>query len=139
MVIGPVDAASATAFIDFARSVLEGYGSDDESLDDRVAAEVVTRFRGYLDEWDLVAERGGEFKWATEIDLEQVEYLAHAFYRVAGKATEAAQVRGHRMMPIEADAFYESLVQGLLHALEIAGTPAAEFAEELRQFWPRFG
>jgi hypothetical protein len=136
--IGPVEAASAAAFIDYARAVLEGYGLEEEPIDDQIGVEVAKRFRGYLDEWARVASRGGEFKWTAEIDLEQVEYLVHAFYRVARRATDAAHVRGHRLMPIEADAFYESLVQGLLHALEAAGTPAAEFAEELRQFWPRF-
>jgi hypothetical protein len=136
--IGPVEAESATAFVDYARAVLEGYGLEDDPIDDHIGVEVAKRFRSYLDEWARVAKRGGEFKWTTEIDLEQIEYLVHAFHRVAGRAVEAAQVRGHRLMPIEADAFYESLVHGLLHALEAEGTPAAEFAEELRQFWPRF-
>ncbi len=127
------------AWVDYARAVLEGYGFDDERpVDDRVGAEVVKSFRQYLDQWARVAKRGGEFKWSAEVDLEEVEYLVHAFYRVASLATEAATARGRRLMPPEAEAFYASLVHGLLDALESAGTPAAEFAEELRQFWPRF-
>jgi hypothetical protein len=119
--------------------VLAGYGFDDERpVDNRVGAEVVKSFRQYLDQWALVAKRGGEFKWSAEVDLEEVEYLVHAFYRVASLATEAATARGRRLMPPEAEPFYASLVHGLLDALESAGTPAAEFAEELRQFWPRF-
>ena len=39
-------------------------------------------------------------------------------------------------MPPEGEEFYMSLVHGLLDGLESEGTPAAEFAEELRQFWP---
>jgi hypothetical protein len=138
--IGPVAAASATAWIDYARAVLEGYGFDDERpVDGHLGSEVVTSFRNYLDQWAHVAKRGGEFKWTAEVDLEEVEYLVHAFYRVASLATEAAEARGKRLMPPEAEPFYASLVHGLLDALESSGAPAAEFAEELRQFWPRFG
>jgi hypothetical protein len=135
--IGPVAASSATAWIDYARAVLEGYGlDDDEPVDKHVGSEVVASFRKYLDQWARVAKRGGEFKWSAEIDLEEVEYLVHAFYRLATRANDAAEARGHFYMPTEGEAFYMSLVHGLLDALESEGTPAAEFAEELRQFWP---
>ena len=83
-------------------------------------------------------KRGGEFKWTAEVDLEEVEYLVHAFYRVASRAADAAEQRGSRLMPPEGQAFYAALVLGVLDALESAGTPAAEFAGELRQFWPGF-
>jgi hypothetical protein len=136
--IGPVAASSAMAWIDYARAVLEGYGFDDEPVENQVGAEVVKSFRYYLDDWNRVAKRGGEFKWSAEVDMEEVEYLVHAFYRVAGRATAAAEARGTRLMPPEGEPFYNCLVLGLLDALEGAGTPAAEFAEELRQFWPGF-
>jgi hypothetical protein len=135
--IGPVAASSATPFIEYARAVLDGYGlDDDEPVDTRVGSEVVASFRRYLDQWARIAKRGGEFKWSTELDLEEMEYLVHAFYRIATRANAAAEARGRFYMPPEGEAFYMSLVHGLLDALESAGTPAAEFAEELRQFWP---
>jgi hypothetical protein len=134
--IGPIPASSAKAFIEFARAVLEGYGLDDKPVDDELGAEVVASFRSYLDQWARVAKRGGEFKWSGEASLEEVEYLVHAFYRLAGRATAAAEERGRKLMPPEGAEFYNALVLGLLDALEAAGTPAAEFAEELRQFWP---
>src|SRR3954452_13886032 len=133
--IGPVAAESAQAWIDYARAVLEGYGFDDERpVDNQIGSEVVDSFRRYLDQWARIAKRGGDFKWSAEIDFEQVVYLVHAFHRVAGSATAAATARGSRLMPAAGEAFYASLVHGLLDALEAAGTPAAEFAEELRQF-----
>jgi hypothetical protein len=135
--IGPVAASSATAWVGYARAVLEGYGlDDDEPVDKHIGSEVVVSFRRLLDEWARVADRGGEFKWSTELDLEEVEYLVHAFYRIATRANAAAAARGRFYMPPEGEAFYMSLVHGVLDALESAGTPAAEFAEELRQFWP---
>jgi hypothetical protein len=135
--IGPVAASSATAWIDYAGAVLEGYGlDDDEPVDKHVGSEVVAAFRKYLDQWARVAKRGGEFKWSAEVDLEEVEYLVHAFYRIATRANAAAEARGQFYMPPEGEEFYMSLVHGVLDALESAGTPAAEFAEELRQFWP---
>ena len=103
---------------------------------DMTAPESFRAFRTYLDQWAGVAKRGGEFKWSADIDLEQVEYLVHAFYRIATRANAAAEARGRFYMPPEGEAFYMSLIHGVLDALESAGTPAAEFAEELRQFWP---
>ena len=134
--IGPVPAASATVWIDYARAVLEGYGLGDQPVDDEIGVEVVRSFRSYLDQWARIAKQGGEFKWSADVDLEEVEYLVHAFYRLAGKATAAAEERGRKLMPPEGADFYNALVIGVLGALEAAGTPAAEFAEELRQFWP---
>ncbi len=134
--IGPVPVASATAWIGYARAVLKGYGLGDVPVDDEVGTEVVDRFRQYLDDWERIAKKGGDFKWSADIDLEQAEYLVHSFYRLANRAAAAAEQRGSRLMPPEGEAFYASLVMGLLDALEGAGTPAAEFAEELRLFWP---
>jgi len=68
--IGPVAAASATAWIDYARAVLEGYGFDGQLVDDQLGTEIVTSFRRYLDRWTRIAERGGEFRWTAELDLE---------------------------------------------------------------------
>lgn len=135
--IGPVSATSATAWIGYARAVLTGYGfPTPTTVDQQVGSDVAESFRHYLDEWDAIAAHGGEFKWVADVDLEVVEYLVHAFYRVAAQLADAAERRGSRLMPDEAGPFYASLVTGLLAGLRTAGEPAADFAEELESFWP---
>ena len=100
------------AWVDYARAVLEGYGLDDDEPVDEA-----NRFRGRRlvppassTSGRAVAKRGGEFKWSTELDLEEVEYLVHAFYRVAGRANAAAEARGRSVDAARGEAFYTSLV-----------------------------
>jgi hypothetical protein len=138
--IGPVPASSATAWITFARTVLTGSGRRDQRVDVALGEDVATAFHQYLDEWEdlaaSAARSGGDFKWAIEIDVEQVEYLVHAFYRIAEQMAAAAEARGRTIMPPEAAEFYASLVTGLLDGLDEEGQSASVFATELRRFWP---
>ena len=128
--VGPVDSASAKAWIGFARDVVDRQTGGTISDDLRVA------FDTYLDEWSTIADSGPVFRWALEIDAEVVEYLVHGFYRVAEVITEQAQVRGSRISPVEGDAFYAALVNALLDALGEESPANAEFASYLRAFWP---
>src|SRR4051794_19521345 len=108
--IGPVPAESAEAWIGYARKVLDGARFSGRKLDAGVPQEVAQSFRQYLDAWLSIADRGGDFKWADEVDPAQVEYLVHAFYRAAQRVSDVAQARGRTTMPAEAAPFYSSLV-----------------------------
>jgi hypothetical protein len=134
--IGPIPAASALAWVGFARMVLTGSGQRDQRVKVDLGDDVAAAFHQYLDEWEDLAAAGGEFKWSIEIDAEHVEYLVHAFYRVAEQMAAAAERRGHTIMPDDAAMFYASLVTGLLDGLEEEGQSASVFAAELRRFWP---
>jgi hypothetical protein len=136
--VGPVASASAIAWVGYARAVLSGFGLRGANVEDDVGAEVVQAFRVYLAEWEATAASSSEFKWSADVDPESVQYLVHAFYRVAQRLADAAEQRGTRLMPPEAEAFNISLVTGLLDSLEAEGEPMAAFAEELRGFWPGF-
>lgn len=133
--IGPVEASSARAWIAFARDVLSPRRAHDaETLPDDVRAG----FEAYLAEWEAAAARSDQLRWESEVDVELLEYLVHAFYRVATRLAEEAERRGSRVSPPEGEAFYRSLVTGLLDALSMAGNGRAAFAEELRSFWPGY-
>jgi hypothetical protein len=136
--IGPVASASAIAWVAYARAVLTGFGLRGAKVEADLGAEVVQAFRGYLEEWEAAAASSREFKWSADVDPEAVQYLVHAFYRVVQRLADAAEQRGTRLMPPEAEAFNTSLVTGLLDSLEAEGEPVAAFAEELRGFWPGF-
>lgn len=131
--VGPVPAGSATAWIAYARAVLrKRRAHDPETLPDDVRQDFVA----YLDTWEQAASRGPEMRWSAEIDPAKAEYLVHGFYRVASRLAEEADRRGARQAPVEGDAFYRSLVNALLDAMSAEGGSVAQFADELRPFWP---
>src|SRR5215831_5291416 len=128
--VGPVSSASAEAWIGYARQVLDGARLAGRKVDAGVSDEVAETFRHFLDEWQSIADRGGDFKWTHDLEPDQVEYLVHAFYRAAQRMSETAQARGRTTMPPDAAPFYSSLVAGLLDALQAESAGTAGFAEE---------
>ena len=98
--------------------------------------DVVQGFRSMLDEWSSVAERGPKFRWATDLPVDVVEYLVHAFFRIAQQLADEAELRGSALAPADSDEFYWALVRSLLAALSDGGGSAGEFAEHLKSFWP---
>jgi hypothetical protein len=136
--VGPVSAASALAWLDYARTLVDGGRIKGRRVDAGIPGEVAESFGRYLDSWQLIADKGGDFKWVDEVDPEEAEYLVLAFYRAAQRMNELAVARGRTIMPPEAALFYACLVNGLLDALASEGKSTAGFAEELRGFWPGF-
>jgi hypothetical protein len=136
--VGPVPAASAIAWIGYARTVIAGGRVKGRRVDAGVSGEIAESFGRYLDKWQAIADKGGDFKWVDEVNPEEAEYLVLAFFRAAQHLSELAEARGRTSMPDEAAPFYASLVIGVLDALEAEGASTAGFAEELRGFWPGF-
>jgi hypothetical protein len=132
--IGPVEASSARAWIAFARDVIGQRRAHDAQT---LPGDVRAGFEAYLSEWEDAIE-GDEVRWESEVDVELLEYLVHAFYRVATRLAEEAERRGSRISPPEGEAFYRCVVTGLLDALSRSGNGRAAFAEELRSFWPGY-
>jgi hypothetical protein len=131
--LGPLPSESARAWLAYARHVVvTPRAHDAETLND----EIRHAFESYLTEWDKAAADDPVFRWETEVDGELVEYLVHAFYRVAVRLSEEAERRGGRLAPPEGDIFYAALVRALLDAMEAETVAAAEFAGHLRAFWP---
>lgn len=128
VVVGPASSESATAFVDYASSVLDRDVAE-------LPADVVHPFRRYLAEWRNLASVGTAFEWDTEVPAETAEYLVLAFYRMAKRLAEAAATAGPAAPPA-ADEFYRLLVTALLDGLVAEGHASAEFAEHLRSFWP---
>jgi hypothetical protein len=129
--VGPVPSASAIAFVDYAERVLgepNGPGAD-------LPSDVVDGFGAYLVEWRKLAGARSELIWETDVPLELAEYLVHAFYRLAQRVDQRAQLGGGGP-PEAGGAFYLSLVEGLLVGLAEEGASGKEFAEHLRTFWP---
>lgn len=135
VVVGPVSADSAEAWIGFAREVVE----DLESLapgECFATTEVRSIFEGYLAEWAAVAAADEKFVWEQDIPAEQVEYHVHAFHQAATMLAKHEERTGERRSPVEGDEFYLGLLNGVLTSLEAEGPASAAFAQYLGQFWP---
>lgn len=134
--IGPVPAASVTAWVGYARKALEGVvgepGSDGVWLPD----DTVDTFVRYLDDWEAAATGVEEMRWEHEVPADEAEYLSHAFFRVASNLAARAEDRGFSEAPPESEEFYRMLVTSFLRALEAEGQGSQEFSEHLRSFWP---
>ena len=134
MHVGPASSASTLAWITYARAVLDR--ADDVAGTAAVPDDVVRRFSGFLDQWQAAAEQHPEVSWNAEVEADELEFLAHAFLRIAEALAAEADVRGAPSAPPEADEFYQALVQGIVDALAAEDPARAQFSEQLRQAWP---
>jgi hypothetical protein len=134
--IGPVPASSVTAWVGYARKALDEVVGEPGSDGVWLPEDTVTTFVQYLDAWEEAAVGVDEVRWAADVPAAEAEYLSHAFFRVVSNLAARADERGYTMAPPESEAFYRSLVQGFLVALDAEGHGSQEFSEHLRSFWP---
>jgi hypothetical protein len=133
VVIGPVDAGSARAWLSYAEQVLDEVGSLAPGAC-FTSPDTLDFLRGFVRSWELSA--GGDvFCWEEDVPTEHAEYSMHALRRIVEVLAKRAEVHG-RQAPVEGDAFYVAMVQGMLHALETESATSAAFARELVEFWP---
>ena len=99
--------------------------------------QVAAGFSGYLEEWSDAAASGDVFLWEGKAEPEEVEYLLHAWFKLAQAVAEQRQQDPSvASPPPEGHVFYTTLVTTLLNALRAESRTTAEFAEHLAPFWP---
>lgn len=133
--LGPVSADGARDWLRYAREVVASVPADPGEDGVWLPADAVAGFDTYLTAWEAACAED-PFVWEGEVDLVEVEYLFHAFFRLVTHLAEQAERTGDVRAPASSDAFYQSLVSGLLDALDREGDPTSEFSEHLRSFWP---
>lgn len=126
--VGPLPADSARAWLDFAQGVV---AASMRSLPIQVAAQ----FSAYLQEWSEAAS-GEVFVWEGKAEPEEVEYLLHAWFKLAQTVVSAREANGEPPGPPEGRVFYNGLVHALLNALRTENRATAAFAEHVGPFWP---
>lgn len=134
--LGPVSSSSVRMWVAYARTVLAQALSQADAPP--IGDEVVRNFEWYLDAWDDAAARQDEVVWVGEIAAEQLEFLAHAFYRLTAVLAEEADQRGYPISPPEGEEFYQALVRAIIEALEHEDDARAAFSEQLRADWPGY-
>ncbi len=131
--VGPVSAASVTAWVTYAHDVLDASADDDTVTIDPVILEA---FNAYLHEWGLLAQAGDPFLWVGDVEPERLEYLAHGFARIVEHLAVVADQRGLAGAPRVSEEFYQALVVSIIDTLAQHGKAPSEFSEQLRERWP---
>lgn len=135
VVVGPVSAISAAAWIGHARGILD----DLDALAPGKCfstPEVRAIFDSYLSEWEAILQPDEKFVWERDIAAEQVEYHLHAFHQVAEMLSRPDGRGDIAGPPAEGEDFVLALLHGVLSALEAESPSSAAFAKHLGAFWP---
>jgi hypothetical protein len=134
--IGPVPAASVSAWVAYARKALAQVVDEPGGEGVWLPDDTVTTFEQFLDSWEAASRAEDPVRWSAEIAPDEAEYLSHAFFRIATNLAAQAEDRGYALAPPEGQEFYRELVRAFLDALDTEGHGSQEFAEHLRSFWP---
>ena len=127
--VGPVPNESAQAWLAYARKLVGDYSR-------QLPIQVAASFSGYLEAWADEAADGDVFVWEGEAEPEEVEYLLHAWFKLARAVVEQRELTGEPVAPPEGHLFYTTLVNALLNALRTESRATAEFVDHLAPFWP---
>jgi hypothetical protein len=133
--LGPIPVAGARDWLRYAREVVASVPDEPGGDGVWLPADAVAGFDIYLTAWEAACDED-PFVWDGEVDRAEVEYLFHAFFRLVTHLAEQAERTGTVRAPPSSDAFYRTLVTGLLDALDRQGDSTSEFSEHLRAFWP---
>lgn len=134
--VGPVTSGGVTLWVAYARTVVAQALSHSDPLIGAIPSEAIEGFESFLGIWDELADKDTEFLWIADLDPEQIEFLAHAWFGMATALANRAEKRGFPISPPEGDEFYQALVRALLDGLAQEGRSLAEFSEQLRDAWP---
>jgi diguanylate cyclase (GGDEF)-like protein len=134
--IGPVVAASATAWLDYLTTVLDrikASGPDHHGI----PAGVLAAIDMYVTIWGEVAATNETFLWTGREDRGIVRAVAHYWFEMAGRLTGEALATGRNDLPPAGQPFYDALMSAILVALAVGGEGEIE-AEAIawQMSWP---
>jgi CheY-like chemotaxis protein len=133
VILGPVSAASARAWLGAARGTVAQIRID-LALD--VPTWVAARFGRFLDEWEP-GMQGDVFEWSGDVEPSEVREMAAHWFRLAKLARERPE-SGLRPAPPEGEEFYDALVLAMAEAASFEDNQgfAAKFEEVAPAFAP---
>jgi CheY-like chemotaxis protein len=132
--IGPVPAASATAWARTARRTIAAVR---ERPDLGIPEDVIASFEYYVSQWSELAASAVTFRWTDDVDVHVVRKLAGYWALLANAARQDDHPTGVEPAPPEAQPFYDALV-GAMAAVLAAGEDEDRFAEKFDEVAPPF-
>ena len=119
---GPVPSASALAWIEDARLVLQGVRAAGDALPVVLPPDIEAAFIGYLDAWEARAAASDQFFWSDEVDVEQARHLAVYFFSLVSIDDDTWAAYGLPFTSEAAKPFIEALTTAVTDALAEADT-----------------
>lgn len=133
--MGPVEPASAIAFLAWADEALEGLSARQAS-GPSPSPSVFVDAASYLQRWmPCTGSLPKTVRWHADVDPDELEYLVHAFFKLDTHLSKQVEAQVPDA-PQESRIFYVVLVRALLHALETQSPARAAFVAQLRSCWP---
>ena len=140
---GPVPSASARAWIDDARLVLERVRAAGDTLPVVLPPDVEAAFVGYLDAWEARAAEHELFAWSDDVDVEEARHLAVYFFSLVSIDDETWAAHDLPFTAEAAKPFIEALTTAVTEALaeadrEVGASIKASFpgaAVEITRPW----
>jgi hypothetical protein len=132
--IGPLPAAPARAFLDYAEATLEELSAGPDPSG--AASEIAKSGLGYLGQWRAAATGTEVFEWVGDAEPLIVERFLLYWLNLARYLGERAKVEGKPRMPQESLPVLDSVLGTLFDALESEGGEYAEHARLMRDRWP---
>ena len=133
--VGPVEPASAIAFLAWADEALEGLSARQAS-GPSPSPSVFVDAASYLQRWmPCTGSLPKTVRWHADVDPDELEYLVHAFFKLDTHLSKQVEAQVPDA-PQESRIFYVVLVRALLHALETQSPARAAFVAQLRSCWP---
>jgi hypothetical protein len=129
LLVGPVPPECAAVWTEWTLRTLEELRAAPPVVGP-LEPETLDAIGAFVRTWNRVTRGDGVvFRWQSEVDADQLEYLTNALYNLDGHLS--AQVsQGRRPAPPEqAEVFHGVLVRALLHALAEESPSRAAFSE----------
>jgi hypothetical protein len=136
VLVGPVPPECATVWTEWTLEALDELRAAPVPAGP-LSAEALDAVGGYVRAWaQATPGQGDDFRWQSEIDPDELAYVANAFYNLDGHLSVQVRRGQRRAAPVQAGVFQRVLVQALLHALAEESPFRAAFSEQLAQSWP---
>lgn len=129
--LGPLSAAGARDWIEYAKKTLGRFAGRVDELPFDVPPDVVLAFETYLASWEVAAQVD-PFVWSREVEAFEIRHLMTYWLNIAHVLNDEATLRGAPRTTAAAAAFYQSLIEALLAAL----AEEDQVGGRLHQAWP---
>jgi len=116
--VGPVSTAAARVWVANTMKIIDAVAAHPEVLGASIPDDVIDLFRTFLEQWRVIAEDGGEFRWVARARPADVERIVSHWAVIDAMTDEQLDELGVAWSPPEGAVFFEALTTGVLEAMD---------------------